>query len=357
MTAFTIDQIVIPATIEAPDAADFIEMTNVRNAIEADTFGNRDLAYEPAELLPHWQNPYEPQVCLAARVDGRVVARAIYQAPIEEGSRDVWLTIEVLPAFRRIGIGSALFERLEAMCEADGRTVQQSYVIHTPADGGATLPSPTGFGSVPRDAPETQFLLKRGFSLEQVERISRLDLPVDPEAFAASLAGAVEAAGRDYRLVHWTGRTPDKWAAGIALLNQRMSTDAPLAGLESTEETWDEDRVRALDDIRGASPRTMLVVCAEHVPTGTLAGFTELFVPPEVERPVDQQNTLVLKEHRGHRLGQLLKLANLRYLAELHPGHPSVNTFNAEENRPMLGVNEAIGFVPVGYEGGWKREA
>ncbi len=223
------------------------------------------------------------------------------------------------------------------------------------SDSGPRLPSPTGFGSVPQESAETQFSLKRGYTLEQVERISRLELPMDATSFAASLSAAHEAAGPDYRLVRWTGRTPGEWIAGIALLHQRMSTDAPWAGMEFTEETWDEDRVRALDDSREASPRTMLVVGVEHIPTGTLAGFSELFVPPEVERPVDQQDTLVLKEHRGHRLGMLLKLANLEYLAETHPGHPAVTTFNAEENRPMLVVNEAIGFVAVGYGGGWKR--
>ncbi|MEO6941753.1 MAG: GNAT family N-acetyltransferase [Terrimesophilobacter sp.] len=355
MTAFTIDQIVIPATIDAPDAADFIEMTRVRNEIEADTMGNSDLAYDAAELLPNWQNDYEPQICLVARVDGQIVARAIYQAPIEDGSSDVWFDIEVLPAFRRIGIGNALFERLCEMSAADGRTAQQSYVIHKAADGGATLPSPTGFGAVPRDNAETRFLLKRGFDLEQVERISRLELPLDAESFAGSFAVATEAAGPDYRIVNWTGRTPEQWLAGIALLHQRMSTDAPWAGMEFTEEEWDEDRVRALDDRREVSPRAMLVTGVEHVPSGVLAGFTELSVPPEVERPVEQQDTLVLKEHRGHKLGMLLKLANLQYLTQTHPGHPSVTTFNAEENRPMLGVNEAIGFVPVGFGGGWKR--
>jgi GNAT superfamily N-acetyltransferase len=355
MTAFTIDEIVIPATIDAPDAVDFIEMTHVRNEIEADTFGNRDLAYEPAELLPHWQNPYQPQTCLVARVDGRIVARGVYEAPIENDSIEVWLAIEVLPAFRRRGIGSALFDRLRAMSKADGRAVLQSYAIHKSAESGETLPSPTGFGSVPLGNPETRFLLERDFTLQQVERISRLDLPVDATSFAASLAAATKAAGSDYRLVRWTGRTPDPWLDGIALLHRRMSTDAPGAGMEFTEEVWDADRVRALDDSRDASPRTMLVVAAEHVPTGTLAGFTELFVPIEVSRPADQQDTLVLKEHRGHRLGMLLKLANLQYLVETLPGHPSVMTFNAEENRPMLDVNEAIGFVPVGYEGGWKK--
>lgn len=357
MSAFTIEELVIPASIDHLDAAGFIEMTLVRNEIEAETFGNRDLAYEPAELLPHWQDPYEPKTCLVARVGGRIVARAIFEAPIEEGSREVWLTIEVLPAFRRQGIGAALYERLAAMSEVAGRTVQQGYFVHKRSDASEQLPSPTGFGSVPLDNPETRFLLRRGFRLEQVERVSRLALPVDEVEFARLLSAATAAAGDDYRLVRWTGRTPERWLSDIALLHRRMSTDAPAAGLEVNEATWDEDRVRAMDDRSDGSPRTSLTVAVEHVATGRLAGFTDLTVPPELERPVEQLDTLVLKEHRGHRLGTLLKLANLQFLAETHPGHPSVTTFNAEENRPMLDVNEAIGFVPVGYGGGWKKIA
>lgn len=355
MTPFTIDQLVIPATIDAPDAVGFIEMTNVRNEIEADAVGNRDLCYEAAELLPNWQDPYQPQTCLVARVDGRIVARAIYQAPIEEGSRDAWLAIEVLPTFRRRGIGAAFYERLTAMCAADGRTLQQGYFIHKRSDDSEQLPSPTGFGAIPLDNPETRFLLARGFTLEQVERMSRLALPVDETEFARLFDSALAAAGEDYRLVRWTGRTPEHWVSDVALLHRRMSTDAPAAGLEVNEENWDDDRVRTIDDRQEESPRTMLITVAEHVPSGRLAGFTELSVPAELERPVEQQDTLVLKEHRGHRLGMLLKLANLQYLSETHPGHPSVTTFNAEENRPMLDVNEAIGFVPVGYGGGWKK--
>ncbi len=355
MTAFTIDELAIPATIDAPDAADFIDMTHVRNEIEADAVGTSELTYEPAELLPNWQDPYSPQTCLIARVDGRIVARAVYEAPVEEGSTDAWFDIGVLPAFRRLGIGSALFEQLVAICTADGRTVQQSYVIHKRSDGAVQLPSPTGFGSVPRDNPETQFLRKRGFALEQVERVSRLPLPPDPASFAAALSAATAAAGDDYRVVQWTGRTPQKWLAGMALLHRRMSTDAPSAGLELSAETWDEGRVRALDERLMTSPRAHLVTAVEHVRTRTLVGFTDLSVPPETARPVDQQDTLVLKEHRGRRLGLLLKLSNLQYLAQRHAGHPAVTTFNAEENRPMLAVNEAIGFVPVGYGGGWKR--
>jgi len=59
--------------------------------------------------------------------------------------------------------------------------------------------------------------------------------------------------------------------------------------------------------------------------------------------------------HRGRRLGMLLKLANIEHLQRLRPGHPAIVTYNAEENRHMLDVNEAVGFVPIGREGAWKK--
>lgn len=62
-------------------------------------------------------------------------------------------------------------------------------------------------------------------------------------------------------------------------------------------------------------------------------------------------------EHRGHRLGMLVKVANLRQVVAREPQRTRVMTWNAEENRPMLAVNEAIGFRAVGYEAGWQRVA
>ncbi|MGV8884267.1 MAG: GNAT family N-acetyltransferase [Microbacteriaceae bacterium] len=353
---FTISELVIPTSIDAPEAADFIEMTNVRNEVEAETVGNYDLAFEAEELLPRYQRQrWEPKRVFVARVKGRIVARAVYETnPPEDHSTTAWVVIDVLPDFRRRGIGGALFDHLLSIARGDGSTVMQTTAAQKPAVG-AVLEAPTGFGAVPRDADSTRFLLARDFTLEQVERMSRLDLPVDPTRLATLLTTAQAAAGPDYRMVTWIGRTPEQRLESIALLRTRMGTDAPSAGMEADESVWSAERVRDEDDKDEASPRTMLTALVEHVPTGTAAGFTELTVPAAVGRPVAQGDTIVLTEHRGHRLGMLLKLTNIAQLAEEMPGHPSITTYNAEENRPMLSVNESIGFVAWANEGAWKR--
>jgi len=341
---FTIEELVIPTSIDAEGGEAFAEMIRVRNEIEAESVGNYDLAYEPAEMLPHWQRSWEPKRLLVARVDGRIVARAIFETEGDD-SPTAWVAVEVLPSFRRHGIGSALYGSLLEMVEAAGNTIIQTSVAQKVAPG-PQLDAPTGFGSVPLESDATRFLLARGFALEQVERMSRLDLP-------AALPSVDDAPG--YHVVSWTGRTPVEYLDAIALLRTRMQTDAPFAGLEPDDNPWNAERVIEDDDGQESSPRTNLSSLVVHTATGDAAGFTELSVPPELHRPVGQGDTIVLREHRGHRLGMVLKLANLRYLEQVTPGHPSVTTFNAEENRHMLSVNEEIGFVAWGYEGAWKK--
>jgi hypothetical protein len=70
---------------------------------------------------------------------------------------------------------------------------------------------------------------------------------------------------------------------------------------------------------------------------------------------ITQQDTLVAGGHRGHRLGMLVKVANLRQAQERWPSVRSVLTWNASENQHMLSINIALGFKPAGYEGEWQK--
>lgn len=354
MADFRIEQLVVPDTVDSEDAGDFVASIDARNAAEIAAYGSPDVAYPPEELLPYWHDPHEPKVLWGARVDGRIVARGTLELQLSDETVG-WMDLKVHPDFERRGIGRALADLIEERARSMGRSRMITYAVSPDAPGSRIVP-PTQAGSVPAGNREVRFLLARGWSLEQIARGSRFALPADADALARLRADAESHAGADYRIHLWTGPTPERWLDDQANLNTRMSTDAPSAGLEEPEDPWDADRVREYDALQADGPRDVLTAVAEHVATGTLAAFTQLGVPADVGRPVTQEDTLVLRDHRGHRLGMLLKVANLQYLAEVAPGHPSVLTWNAEENRAMLDVNEALGFVPIGYEGAWRKD-
>ncbi len=64
----------------------------------------------------------------------------------------------------------------------------------------------------------------------------------------------------------------------------------------------------------------------------------------------EQDDTAVLRAHRGHRLGMLLKAGMVLWLAEAEPQLETVDTWNAESNEHMIRVNEALGYRVMGRE-------
>lgn len=352
----TLEELNIPDSLDGEDGAVFREMVAVRNAIESAVVGSDDFEPTAEELLPIWRNTLdEPKRLLLARVDGAIVGRAVLELPPEEGSKTAFVSVEVLPDFREAGIGTAMLETIEAWAVDAGRSILEAFVTHGPIGDAPALTPPTGFGAVPANAPEVRFALGRGYRLEQVARMSKLELDVVLPTIRDVLdAAAARAAG--YVVETHAGVPPRGLLDDLALLQRRMSTDAPAAGLALDEEDWDADRVLRLLRDREEGGRTTLTAVARHAETGAIVAFSELLVPADTGRPVVQDSTLVLSEHRGHRLGMLVKAANLVFLHDVSPDARAVTTFNAEENRPMLDVNEALGFGAVGVEGAWRKD-
>jgi GNAT superfamily N-acetyltransferase len=352
---FSIEELSIPRGVGAVGWDDFVEMTRVRNEIEATTIGTEELGLSPEELFPRWIDAHDPRRLFLARVDGRIVGRGTYEFAPEPRDPVGWLTVEVLREFRRRGIGNALFTAMEVVARQDGRTVYQTGFFSKTKVRGPKLKAPTGYGSVPAKDDGVRFAVAHGFSLEQVVRASRLALPVAPTVLEKLRARAEAVAGPDYGVVRWEGRTPVERRADLAMLRRRMLTDAPYGALDIREEEWTAQRVSDQDDLEEKGPRVLLTSAIEHVPSGHLVAFNELVAPSDLTRPVAQRDTLVLSEHRGRRLGMLMKVDNIQALTRTHPGHPAITTGNAEENRYMLDVNEAVGFVALAYESAWKR--
>ena len=343
----------IPASVTSDDAADFRDMVDARNQIYREITGNDDDYMSAAELLPHYQ-PDEHEIRLSWIIvrDGRVIGRVGVDIPLEEGSRVSFALVELVQEHWSQGIGSRAHELVEKASREHGRTIIQSWAEH-PAAPGDRLAAPTGFGSIPRDHA-ARFYLAHGYSLEQVERKSAFDLRgsfTDVER----LLHEAEAASGDYRVVQWTAPTAAEFVDGYAWMKSRMSTDVPAAAMEFDEETWDAARLARHEARYLDVGRTLQITAAQHKGTGELCAFNELVLGTDPTGPSHQEDTLVLKGHRGHRLGMLVKCAGLLAWRDVAPQSPRVITYNAEENRPMLDINEAIGFAPVSYSGAWKK--
>jgi predicted N-acetyltransferase YhbS len=282
------------------------------------------------------------RVELLAAVDhgGTVVGAVRTDRPLLDNRHLVTAELAVHPDHRRRGAGRALLTTVERRAVADGRTV--SVVEH---DEPSHLEG---------RSPGHAFALAQGYDVVQRDIRRDLTVPADPARLAALEADCgPRAAG--YRLVTWVGRCPDEFVDDRAYLGRRMSTDIPLGGLAHEEEEWDAARVRRKEAVAAASARTVAVAGAVHRATGRLVAITEIQVPGAAPEKAYQRDTIVLAEHRGHRLGTYVKIANLRQLAAVSPATARVTTWNADDNEHMIAVNEALGCTVGGMNLAWQK--
>jgi GNAT superfamily N-acetyltransferase len=344
------------AAPESPGAerwSDFVELTEVRNVCRRIDGGHeRDVT--PEYFLGAWREAGQKVPdAVVARVAGRIVGFADYERDTPDVAPTGWVDVFVLPEHRRRGIGAELYAAIERIAADDGRSTLICE-FSTPPRPGPTVASTSGSGEVPAEDPGVRFALARGYSLGQVERLSICPLPVPAERLDALEASARARVGDAYKVVTWRGATPDEHLDDMAVLRARMSTDVPVDDLDWPGEVWDVDRVRASEQRFLDTGVGLFLAAVQHVPTGRLVAFTELSVRPW-SATAQQGDTLVLAEHRGRRLGLLLKVVNLRALLAAHPAVTSIMTGNATSNSYMLAINDALGFETYVFDGAWQK--
>lgn len=339
-------------------SADLLACQAMKEAEALAVWGSAERCLTPAEALEFWRgNEYEERHLFLARAGGEPVGMCSVTLPLRENLATAGIDVLVIPARRRRGLGRALLEHAETVARARGRSSLDSF-HEVPLDAvrrdSPMVAARSGAGQLPGDDPATAFALSAGYALEQVERSSRLMLPV-PDARLARLEADALARSGDYILTAWDGHCPDTIVAGYTGLRARMSTDAPTAGMDWEREDWDVRRVRDDEQALVRSGVQTSVAAAVYRPTGELVAYSVLAWRPRVPESLLQQDTLVAAGHRGHRLGMLIKAANLRHAQEKWPPARSVLTWNASENQHMLAINTALGFRPAGYEGEWQK--
>lgn len=266
-----------------------------------------------------------------AAVDGGEV-RGTNQVifPLLDNTHVAYVEPIVRPAYRRRGIGTALLDASLDMARAAGRGTV-IIEVHLPMDGSSS--------------PGKLFLEQRGFETAIVEIHRVLDLPVAAERLD-ELGSEAAPHLTDYRLVTWEDTVPDEYMAGFCALQSAFNAEAPTGELDIEPEVWDEARVRNAE-ARFCQQGRRATNTVAISPNGTLVAMTEMMTIKEEPPRAMQGGTLVLPEHRGHRLGMAVKVANLRRHQERFPHDSEVHSWNAEENGPMVAINDLLGFRPV----------
>jgi hypothetical protein len=163
------------------------------------------------------------------------------------------------------------------------------------------------------------------------------------------------AASADYDVFEVFAPVRDDLVEGMVQLQLAMN-DAPINDLAVEEHTWNAQRYRGFEAAMSHRRMTSYRLVARHRDSGEMAGFTAVVVEEERPHLGFQEDTAVVRGHRGHRLGLRLKIEMLRLVREREPDIRQIDTWNALSNRHMIAVNEAIGCVVVGYGGELQRD-
>jgi len=208
----------------------------------------------------------------------------------------------------------------------------------------------TKFGAGAWETPAAAaFAAQHGFVVAS-EEIYRVQAPQElPAGFLdAAYAEAVAHAG-DYELVRIEGHAPEELLPAVAEITAAIN-DAPLDDLDIEDEVFPVERIRNYETATTDSGHRLYRLVARHRTTGEVAGHTAVAVDTEQPQLGHQHDTSVMRAHRGHRLGLLLKAEMGRWLAEAEPQVTSVDTWNAESNQHMIAINERLGYRARGRE-------
>ena len=317
------------------------EWSDLRNEVSVALLGEdaqltsveilRAMARRPDQLREYY---------LARAADGRVLGGGSFVLPGGPGDTDAEVWVGVRRSGRRGGVGSDLV----AAMERRARELGCSRVVLD-----QTSPREDGL-------PGSRFCEAMGCRESQLVLGLRLDLPVPPAVLDPLDAQATAASGTAYEILTAWDKIPEDWLEDRAHLASELSSESPDAAIDHEGEHWDAERVRTLWLSRLAGGGRAVESVALDRQSGQIVAFSDLVAYASMPEVASQSDTVVLEEHRGHRLGLAVKIANLKVLAAELPDITAVRTWTAADNTHMLAINTALGFRVVEWTRMWVKD-
>ncbi|PJJ58386.1 hypothetical protein CLV56_2637 [Mumia flava] len=283
--------------------------------------------FEELRVTARRHDPWVEHRWLLATDGGAPVASAHLELPLRDNTDTVWVSLAAVPGTRRM---------LERLCD---------HAFAIAADAGRTLVEVQALAD--GDGQLWGLLSGRGLEVGLVNAHRVLDLPPDRAALAR-IEDETAPWRTAYELRSWSGACPPDLVEAWAGLRAVLVLEAPSGDHEYEAEDFTPERIRHEEAELVAQQRQSFVTVA--VRDGTAIAHSQLIVPGTDPVNAYQWDTIVLPAHRGHRLGLALKARNLAEAAAALEPRRVLHTWNAEDNAPMIAVNEAMGFRLVERE-------
>ena len=255
---------------------------------------------------------------------GSPVAALTIDLPKRDNLQLFWLRLTVHPDHRRRGHGSAVMAEVLRMAERAGRSI-------------------LWVDAVEDDAGARKFCERLGFSYASHDARRRQRLAEVDQDAVQQLWAEAQTAAADYRLERLLPPVPEPTLQEMIEVTAAIN-DAPMGELTFEDEVFDLQRLRDIETARKGRGDQSYRVIARHRETGEIGGHTNVVISPHRRELGFQADTAVARSHRGHRLGLLVKIDMMRWLAAAEPQLETIETWNHADNRFMIRVNEALGY-------------
>jgi len=263
-------------------------------------------------------------------------ARVSYQ-DVEENRHLTHVGLCVDPAHRRRGLARHLLGLAAELTSQEGRRLLNAWTVSS-APGGEAFAEAMGAKAV--------------LSMRE----SELNLDAVDRAMVRRWVEEGPRRAADYELLTKNSPVPAAEREAVARVFDVMN-DAPRDSMDYEDDHFRPEEMEALDRRVASSGVEWWMLLARHRPSQDYVGLTNVWIDPANARVIDQGDTGVHRDHRGHALGKWLKAAMLERIFAERPMARIVRTGNAYSNDAMLGINNALGFQAARTGTTWELDA